>query len=96
MSHIEDRWFRTIAGANGKPVKEPRSRNGIGLRYRVRYEDPDGGEHSRSFTKKADADAFKTRIDNDLLREATATRTPGGSPYGSTGKSGSPRRHSMS
>ena len=31
-------------------------------------EDPDHEEHSESFTKKADADAFKTRIDADLLR----------------------------
>ena len=68
MSHIEDRWVRTVAGPDGRPVKEPRSRNGTGLRYRVRYEDPDGGEHSKSFARKADADAFKTRIDNDLLR----------------------------
>lgn len=68
VSHIEDRWFRTATGANGKPVKEPRPRNGVGLRYRVRYQDPDRKEHSESFAKKADADAFKTRIDADLLR----------------------------
>ena len=68
ISHIEDRWFRATTGPDGKQVKEPKARNGIGLRYRVRYEDPDQKEHSESFAKKADADKFKTRIDADLLR----------------------------
>jgi integrase len=59
ISHVEDRWYRN---------KEPRPRNGTGLRWRVRYEDPDGDERSKSFARKADADAFRTRIDADLLR----------------------------
>lgn len=68
MSHIEDRWFRTAAGPGGRSVKEARPRNGTGRRWRVRYEDPDGNERSRSFDKKADADAFKTEVDADLKR----------------------------
>ena len=68
MSHVEDRWFRTAADPDGRQVKEPRPRNGVGLRWRVRYEDPDGNERGKSFAKKADADAFRTRIDADLLR----------------------------
>ena len=68
MSHIEDRWFRVTTGPNGRQVKEPKPRNGVGRRWRVRYEDPDGREHSASFVKKADADMFRTRIDADLLR----------------------------
>lgn len=68
ISHVEDRWFRTVTGPDGGQVKEPKARNGIGLRWRVRYEDPDGKERSESFAKKAPADAFRTRIDADLLR----------------------------
>lgn len=68
MSHIEDRWFRAVAGPGGRAAKEARPRNGVGRRWRVRYEDPDGNERSRSFDKKADADAFKTEIDADLKR----------------------------
>lgn len=68
MSHIEDRWFKSVPGPNGKQVKEPRPRNGVGLRWRVRYEDPDRKERSRSFDKKADADAFKTEVDAELKR----------------------------
>jgi integrase len=66
VSHIEDRWFRTIAGPDGKPVKEKRARHDTGRRWRVRYEDLDGRERSRSFDKKADAEAFKTEVDAAL------------------------------
>lgn len=68
ISHVEDRWFRVVTGPDGKQAKEPKARNGIGLRWRVRYEDPDGKERSESFAKKTDADSFRTRIDADLLR----------------------------
>jgi integrase len=68
ISHIEDRWFRTAAGPDGKQAKEARPRNGTGRRWRVRYEDPDGSERSRSFDKKAAAEAFKTEVDADLKR----------------------------
>ena len=67
MSHIEDRWFRT-ATVDGRQVKEPKARNGIGLRWRVRYENPDGDERSESFAKKADADRFKTEVDAAIQR----------------------------
>lgn len=67
MSFIEDRWYHTIPGAPGeKPMKEPRPRCEVGKRWRVRYEDLDGKERSRSFTKKADADNFKTEVDAAL------------------------------
>ncbi len=55
MTHIEDRWDRA-------------DRYGKGLRYRVRYVDPDGHERSRSFAKKGDADKFSTATAADLLR----------------------------
>ncbi|MFF7779499.1 tyrosine-type recombinase/integrase [Streptomyces tanashiensis] len=50
--HIQDRWFKTSAGPNGKPVREKTSRHGIGLRYRARYVGPDGAEKSMSFPDK--------------------------------------------
>lgn len=68
MSHVEDRWFRAVTGPDGRQSREPKARNGTGLRWRVRYEDPDGRERSESFARKADADRFQTRIDADLLR----------------------------
>lgn len=67
VSHIEDRWYRAVPGAPGeKAAREARSRNGIGRRWRVRYEDVDRRERSRSFDRKADAEAFKTEVDAAL------------------------------
>jgi integrase len=63
MAWVEDRWF--IAGEAGK--KAPSRRNGQGLRWRVRYETPDGRERSKSFARKPDADNFCTRVAADLL-----------------------------
>lgn len=66
MSHVEDRWFRTVTGPDGKPEKIKRARHGLGRRWRVRYEDVDRRERSRSFDRKADADAFRTEVDAAL------------------------------
>jgi integrase len=66
ISHVEDRWFCTVTGPDGKPAKEKRTRHGTGRRWRVRYEDVDRRERSRSFDRRADADAFKTEVDAAL------------------------------
>jgi integrase len=55
VSHIEDRWKRP-------------GRRGSGLRWRVRYLDPDGRERSKSFARKLDAENFRAQVDADLLR----------------------------
>jgi integrase len=68
LSHIEDRWFRAVPGGGGRAARQPRPRNGTGRRWRVRYEDLDGRECSRSFTLKSDAEAFKTEVDAALRR----------------------------
>ncbi|MEU0115535.1 site-specific integrase [Streptomyces bobili] len=47
--HIQDRWFKTVTGPDGKPVKVKTDRHGAGLRYRARYVGPDGTEKSKSF-----------------------------------------------
>lgn len=47
--HIQDRWYKTESGPDGKPVKVKTDRYGNGLRYRARYVGPDGTEKSRSF-----------------------------------------------
>ena len=52
MAHIEDRWHRTVRGADGRPEKARTARYGKGLRWRARYIDPDGDEHNRSFSTK--------------------------------------------
>ena len=61
MAHIQDRWYRPkkdpktrllVLNARGKPVMERTELHGLGLRYKVRYIDPDGEERSRSFPDK--------------------------------------------
>ncbi|MFI5777404.1 tyrosine recombinase XerC [Nocardia sp. NPDC051570] len=71
MGHVEDRWYRAkrdkatdevVLNGRGKPVMEPTELHGKGLRYRVRYVDPDGAERSTSFP-----DRQKKRADDFLI-----------------------------
>jgi hypothetical protein len=65
MAHIEDRWYRV---RDGKRI--PTSLCGRGLRYRVRYTDPDGRERSKSFPDRdrRAAEAFLVTVEADKLR----------------------------
>jgi hypothetical protein len=65
MAHIEDRWYRV---QDGDRVPTPLC--GRGLRYRVRYTDPDGRERSKSFPDrdKRAAEAFLVTVEADKLR----------------------------
>jgi integrase len=51
MANIDDRW--TSPGADGQRV--PNARHGRGLRWRARYYDPSGQQHSRHFARRIDA-----------------------------------------
>jgi integrase len=67
MAHIEDRWYRIQEGN-----RVPTPLCGRGLRYRVRYTDPDGRERSKSFPDrdKRAAEAFLVTVEADKLRGA--------------------------
>jgi integrase len=69
MAHIEDRWYRTVE-VNGKKQRIPSELHGRGLRYRVRYIDPDGRPRNKSFPNRARdrAEAFLVTIEADKLR----------------------------
>lgn len=47
--HIQDRWYKTEVGSDGKTIKVKTERYGSGMRYRARYVGPDGTEKSKSF-----------------------------------------------
>lgn len=68
--HIQDRWYRTAPGPNGKPVKAKTDRHGVGLRYRARYVGPDGTEKSKSFPdkQKRRAETWLANIEADMSR----------------------------
>ncbi len=65
MASIEDRWYRIQDGN-----RVPTPLYGTGLRYRVRYTDPDGRERSKSFPDrdKRAAEAFLVTVEADKLR----------------------------
>jgi integrase len=50
MAHVEDRWKRD-------------GRSGTGRRWRVRYQDTNGRERSRSFDRKTDAERFRVQVE---------------------------------
>ncbi|MGW3627501.1 tyrosine-type recombinase/integrase [Streptomyces sp. NPDC000880] len=68
--HIQDRWYRTETGADGKTRKIKSDRYGTGLRYRARYVGPDGTEKSKSFPdrQKRLADQWLAHIEADMSR----------------------------
>lgn len=68
--HIQDRWYRTEAGPDGKVRKVKTERYGSGLRYRARYVGPDGTEKSKSFPdrQKRLADQWLAHIEADMAR----------------------------
>ncbi|MFC4036535.1 tyrosine-type recombinase/integrase [Streptomyces polygonati] len=68
--HIQDRWYKTEPGPDGKPVKVKTDRYGTGLRYRARYIGPDGREKSKAFPdrQKRAAETWLTNLEADMSR----------------------------
>lgn len=68
--HIEDRWYKTVAGPDGQKIKVKKARHGIGKRYRARYISPDGIERSESFRdgEKRKAETWLSGIEADMSR----------------------------
>ncbi|WP_081240862.1 tyrosine-type recombinase/integrase [Streptomyces viridosporus] len=68
--HIQDRWYKTEPGPDGKPRRVKTDRFGVGLRYRARYIGPDGSEKSKSFPdgKKRIAEKWLSAIETDMTR----------------------------
>ncbi|MEE4546192.1 site-specific integrase [Streptomyces sp. V4-01] len=68
--HIQDRWYTTKPGPDGKPVKVKTDRYGTGLRYRARYIGPDGKEKSKGFPDRQRrlAEAWLAQTKADMER----------------------------
>ncbi|MFF4933710.1 tyrosine-type recombinase/integrase [Streptomyces griseofuscus] len=66
--HIQDRWYKTEPGPNGKTVRVKTDRHGTGLRYRARYVGPDGTEKSKSFRdgQKRLAEKWLSKTETDM------------------------------
>ncbi|MFI1826914.1 tyrosine-type recombinase/integrase [Streptomyces sp. NPDC020412] len=68
--HIQDRWYKTERGPDGRLQRVKSERYGTGMRYRARYVAPDGTEKSKSFPDKQKrlAEAWLTQIAADMAR----------------------------
>ncbi|WP_156721349.1 tyrosine-type recombinase/integrase [Streptomyces apocyni] len=68
--HIQDRWYKTETGPDGKGRRVKTDRYGTGKRYRARYIAPDGTEKSQSFPdkQKRKAEAWLANIEADMTR----------------------------
>ncbi|WP_316748234.1 tyrosine-type recombinase/integrase [Streptomyces herbicida] len=68
--HIQDRWFRSEVGPDGKTRRAKTDRHGSGMRYRARYIGPDGTEKSKSFPdrQKRLAEQWLVQIEADMSR----------------------------
>jgi integrase len=72
-SGVEDRWTKTVCDDDRNIHTVPSANHGQGKRWRARYVDDDGREHSKRFTRKVDA---QQRLDNITSRFVTGTYTP--------------------
>jgi integrase len=68
--HVQDRWYKTEKGPDGKAVRVKTERYGTGKRYRARYVAPDGQEKSQSFPdrQRRQAEEWLARIEADMSR----------------------------
>ncbi|WDG30726.1 site-specific integrase [Streptomyces sp. CA-278952] len=66
--HIQDRWYKTEPGPDGKTRRVKSDRYGSGLRYRARYIGPDGTEKSKSFPdrQKRLAEKWLSKTEADM------------------------------
>ncbi|MFE2541494.1 tyrosine-type recombinase/integrase [Actinacidiphila glaucinigra] len=82
--HIQDRWYKTLDGPDGRPVTVKTDRHGSGLRYRARYVGPDGTEKSKSFPdrQKRRAEAWLSSIEADMSRGDYIEPTAGRMTFG--------------
>jgi integrase len=70
---VEDRWTKTVRDAEGNAQTVPSANDGKGKRWRARYVDDEGREHTKAFARKVDAQAW---LDGITARFVTGTYTP--------------------
>jgi integrase len=68
MADIDDRWYRTVKGPDGKLHRVPTARHGKGKRWDVRWRDDSARQRHKAFERKADAERFLRQIRADLDR----------------------------
>ena len=59
---VDDLWTKTVRDPEGTARTVPSARDGRGMRWRARYVDDSGQEHTKAFTRKVDAQGW---LDNE-------------------------------
>jgi hypothetical protein len=86
MGHIQDRWYATVKGpAGGKAIRVKTALFGKGLRYKVRYLDPDRSEKSKMYPDRCKKQA------EDFLLEVESNKREGYPRAGGSGFGSRPR-----
>jgi hypothetical protein len=65
---VDDRWHKRVKGPDGKMHTERSAVYGNVTRRRVLWVDDQGGEHSKSFKRKPDAQAHLNGLPADVQR----------------------------
>lgn len=69
MASVEDRWWRVVK-LDDETERQKTERHGAGMRWLVRWREPDGRPRKLSFAKKVDADAHAAMVEADKLKGA--------------------------
>lgn len=67
MNDIDDRWYRTVKGPNGRPHKVPTARHGAGKRWVARWRDG-SVQRKKSFENKEQAKLWLAGVTVDQAR----------------------------
>lgn len=67
---VEDLWTKTVRNPDNTTAKVPSKLHGKGSRWRARYVDSKGREHTKSFGRKNDATAW---LEDETVDHATGT-----------------------
>jgi integrase len=65
---IEDRWHKRVKGPDGTMRRDQSASYGAVTRWRVRWVDESGNEHTRVFARKPDAQAYLNGLTADVQR----------------------------
>jgi integrase len=60
---VDDRWMKTVRGADGKTETVPSGRHGVGMRWRAIYVNAEGKERAKMFPRRVDAQRW---LDNEI------------------------------
>jgi integrase len=60
---VDDLWTKTVRDTDGSTRTVPSARDGRGMRWRARYVDDQGREHTKAFIRKVDAQGW---LDNEI------------------------------